>query len=83
MDSQTLIAALLCLFLGTLGIHWFYLGNKAKGLKRLGLWAAGVALSIAGGVALNSMLLLLGYAVILANFVLVIVDLIQILTNKV
>ncbi len=83
MDSQTLIAALLCLFLGTLGIHWFYLGNKAKGLKRLGLWAAGVALSIAGGVALNSMLLLLGYVVILANFVLVIVDLIQILTNKV
>ena len=31
MDDETIIAALLCLFLGTLGVHWFYLGEKGKG----------------------------------------------------
>ena len=83
MEDETLIAALLCFFLGNLGIHWFYLGNKAKGFARLGLFLAGYALVIAGGVAVSPALALVGSAAILVNFVLVIMDLIKILTNKV
>jgi len=83
MEDETLIAALLCFFLGNLGIHWFYLGNKAKGFARLGLFLAGYALVIAGGVAVSPALALVGSAAVLVNFVLVIMDLIKILTNKV
>jgi hypothetical protein len=83
MEDETLIAALLCLFLGNIGIHWFYLGNKAKGLARLGLFLAGYALAIAGGLAGSPALALVGSVALLANFVLVIMDLIKILTNKV
>ena len=83
MEDETLIAALLCFFLGNLGIHWFYLGNKAKGFARLGLFLAGYAVIIAGGVAVSPALALVGSAAVLVNFVLVIMDLIKILTNKV
>ena len=83
MEDETLIAALLCFFLGTLGVHWFYLGNTAKGLARLGLFLGGYAVVVAGALAVSPALVLVGYLALLANFVLVIADLIKILTNKV
>ena len=83
MEDETLIAALLCFFLGTLGVHWFYLGNTAKGLARLGLFIGGYATVIAGALALSPALILVGYAALIADVVLSIVDLIKILTNKV
>ena len=83
MEDETLIAALLCIFLGTLGVHWFYLGKTAKGLSRLGLFLGGYAAVVAGVLALSPALILVGYAAILVDFVLVIMDLIKILTNKV
>tara|TARA_B110001450_G_scaffold233607_1_gene237033 strand:+ start:2021 stop:2410 length:390 start_codon:yes stop_codon:yes gene_type:complete len=83
MEDETLIAALLCFFLGTLGVHWFYLGNTAKGLARLGLFLGGYAVVVAGALAASPALVIIGYLAILANFVLVIADLIKILTNKV
>lgn len=83
IDNETLIAALLCLFLGNLGIHWFYLGDTPKGLARLGLFLGGYAVLIAGALAASYGLVLAGYVALLVNFVLVIMDLIKILTNKV
>jgi TM2 domain-containing membrane protein YozV len=81
IDNETLIAALLCLFLGNLGIHWFYLGDTPKGLARLGLFLGGYAVLIAGALAASYGLVLAGYVALLVNFVLVIMDLIKILTN--
>lgn len=83
MEDETLIAALLCFFLGTLGVHWFYLGNTAKGLTRAGLLLGGALIAGAGIAAVSPALILVGYAAILINYVLVIIDLIKILTNKV
>ena len=83
IEDETLIAALLCLFLGNLGIHWFYLGDTPKGLARLGLFLGGYAVLIAGALAASYGLALAGYVALLVNFVLVIMDLIKILTNKV
>lgn len=81
IEDETLIAALLCLFLGNLGIHWFYLGDTPKGLARLGLFLGGYAALIAGALAASYGLVLAGYVALLVNFVLVIMDLIKILTN--
>jgi TM2 domain-containing membrane protein YozV len=83
MEDETLIAALLCFFLGTLGVHWFYLGNTAKGLNRIGWLLGGILLIGTGVAAVSYPLVLVGYAAILINYVLVIIDLIKILTNKV
>ena len=83
MEDETLIAALLCFFLGTLGVHWFYLGNTAKGLARLGLFLGGYAVLIAGALAASYGLVIAGQVALLVNLVLVIMDLIKILTNKV
>jgi TM2 domain-containing membrane protein YozV len=83
MDNETLIAALLCFFLGTLGIHWFYLGEKGKGFTRLGLFLGGYALSIVGAIVGVPALALVGSLVVLVDFVLAIMDLIKILTGKV
>lgn len=83
MDNETLIAALLCFFLGTLGIHWFYLGEKGKGFMRLGLFLGGYALMIIGAAAVIPALALVGSIVVLIDFVLAIIDLVNILTGKV
>jgi len=83
MEDETLIAAILCFFLGNLGVHWFYLGDTPKGLARLGLFLAGYAVVVAGTLAGSAPLALVGSVAVLVNFVLVIMDLIKILTNKV
>lgn len=83
MEDETIIAALLCFFLGTLGIHWFYLGEKGKGLIRLGLFLGGYALMLTGAATLIPALVLVGYVFILLDLVLSIVDLVNILTGNV
>lgn len=83
MEDETIIAALLCFFLGTLGIHWFYLGEKGKGLTRLGLFLGGYALMLTGAATLIPALVLVGYVFILLDLVLSIVDLVNILTGNV
>ena len=91
LEDETLIAAILCLSLGIFGAHWFYLGNKAKGYSRLGLLLGGYAVIFAGALASVSTGILgialacyvLGYLAILADFALMIIDLVNILTNKV
>jgi len=91
LEDETLIAAILCFSLGIFGAHWFYLGNKAKGYSRLGLLLGGYAVIFAGALASVSTGILgialacyvLGYLAILADFALMIIDLVNILTNKV
>lgn len=83
MEDETIIAALLCFSLGTLGIHWFYLGEKGKGFTRLGLFLGGYALMLTGAATLIPALVLVGYVFILLDWVLSIVDLVNILTGNV
>lgn len=91
LEDETLIAAILCLSLGIFGAHWFYLGNKAKGYSRLGLLFGGYAvifggavLSISTGIlAIALACYVIGYLAILADVALMIIDLVNILTNKV
>lgn len=39
--KNQIVALLLCFFLGMLGVHSFYLGNKTKGLIQLGMFLVG------------------------------------------
>lgn len=41
-------AAILAFFLGTLGVHSFYMGNKKKGFIQLGATVIGIALMVIG-----------------------------------
>ncbi|MCX7953578.1 MAG: NINE protein [Bacteroidales bacterium] len=41
-EKDQIIALLLCLFLGMLGIHSFYLGNKRKGIIQLVMFCVGL-----------------------------------------
>lgn len=47
-SKSKIVAALLAFFLGGLGIHSFYMGNKKKGLIQLGLSVLGFVLFFAG-----------------------------------
>jgi TM2 domain-containing membrane protein YozV len=47
-SKSKIVAALLAFFLGNLGIHSFYMGNKKKGLIQLGLTVLGGILLIVG-----------------------------------
>lgn len=47
-ERNKIVAALLCFFLGTLGIHRFYLGKIVTGLCQLGLLILGSALLVVG-----------------------------------
>lgn len=82
MDENTIIAALLCFFLGTLGVHWFYLGEPKKGWIRLGMFLGGYGLVLAGIAAVSPALILIGYAAILLDAIISIVDLVNILTGN-
>jgi len=93
-DDEMLIAVLLCIFLGSFGVHWFYLGEKAKGKRRLFTFLASVALAYGGiftlyaGLISGGVFSLLGlgmyYAGIIGlviNWVMTIVDLINIVSD--
>jgi TM2 domain-containing membrane protein YozV len=51
-DKSKVVAALLAFFLGTLGVHDFYLGNKKAGFIKAGLSLVGLALYIIGIVSI-------------------------------
>lgn len=82
LDEQAIIAALLCFFLGTLGVHWFYLGEAKKGWIRLGMFLGGYALVLAGIAATSPALIIVGYVAILLDAIISIVDLVNILTGN-
>jgi TM2 domain-containing membrane protein YozV len=47
-SKSKIVAALLAFFLGNLGIHSFYMGNKKKGFIQLGATVVGIVLFIVG-----------------------------------
>ena len=47
--KEFIVAILLCIFLGTLGIHNFYLGEKKKGLLKLIATVAGALIIVGPG----------------------------------
>jgi TM2 domain-containing membrane protein YozV len=93
-DNEMVIALLLAVFLGGFGAHWFYLGERGKGMVRLiislvsgllyiaGYIMAAIAVSAGGTGILGGLLFLLGLLGILAVSVLVIIDIINILTDN-
>ena len=91
IEDTTIIAALLCLMFGSFGIHWFYLGDKSKGIKRLSVFGLGVAAYVlgyasifaTGAVGLAYVLFLAGYAIFIVNWIMTLMDLVKILTGKV
>ncbi len=85
--SKTL-AAILAFFLGSLGIHSFYMGQTGKGFMQLGITAVGIGLYVIGiGDYVSGMgesfptLALIGYILILAVGVWALVDFVRILTG--
>jgi TM2 domain-containing membrane protein YozV len=88
-DKSKVVAILLALFLGNLGIHDFYLGNKRNGFIKLGLYLVGLALYIIGLVSLATAetatlpaLAIVGLIIILGLSIWSLVDLIRIITGK-
>ncbi len=90
-SKSKIVAALLAFFLGWLGIHSFYMGNKKKGLIQLGLGAGGFILMIVGlasavtsastGTVSIPILAVIGYIMILGVSIWALVDFIRILTG--
>lgn len=92
-DNEMVIAVLLAVFLGGIGAHWFYLGERGKGMVRLILSLVSGLLYIvgyitllvsmsSGGVFLGGLLFLIGLLGLAAVSVLVIIDIINILTDN-
>lgn len=93
-DNEMVIAALLAFFLGGFGAHWFYLGERGRGMARLlvslgagllyvvGYVIAAISLTAGGTGALGGILFALGLIGLLVNQVLVIIDLVKILTDN-
>lgn len=93
-DNEMVIAALLAFFLGGFGAHWFYLGERGRGMARLlvtlgagllyivGYVMAVLSLAAGGTGLLGGVLFLMGLLALIANSILVIIDLVKILTNN-
>ncbi len=86
--KSKIVAALLAIFLGSLGIHSFYMGQKQKGFVQLGIFVAGLALMIAGLASFVSgmgqsipILAIVGYFLILGVSIWALVDFVRILTG--
>lgn len=67
-DNQ-IIAILLCFFLGFLGIHSFYLGNKKKGIIQLVMFLVGIVTAI----------VVIGFLILTALGIWVLVDFIRLI----
>ncbi len=88
-SKSQVVAALLAFFLGTLGVHRFYLGHTGIGLTQLVLTLVGFGLLIggflasvvAGGIATFSVVVVIGLLFIAGVSVWSIIDLIRILTG--
>ncbi len=93
--KSQLVAALLAFFLGTLGIHNFYLGYKKKGMTQLLLTLGGYVIGIVGGIIaaggasagsagaalLGTIISTVGWIVVLAVAIWALIDFIKILTG--
>ncbi|MEO6455510.1 MAG: TM2 domain-containing protein [Ginsengibacter sp.] len=86
--KSKITAALLAFFLGGLGVHSFYMGNKKKGFVQLGLTILGIVLYLVGIVDFVSgmgesfpTLALLGAILLLGVSLWALVDFIRILTG--
>lgn len=95
-SKSKIVAALLAFFLGSFGIHSFYMGNKKKGFIQLGISLVGIILLVAGaaktvttlgafGVPLASAsvspLLIVGAVLLIGVGIWAFVDFIRILTG--
>lgn len=86
-DKSKIVAALLAFFLGGLGIHDFYLGNKRGGIIKLVGTLLGIVLMIAGFAAAATtstalpFLALLGWLIIFGISIWAFIDFIRILTG--
>ena len=86
--KSKVLAAVLAFFLGTLGVHSFYMGQTAKGFIQLGISAVGIGLYVIGikdyvsgmGESFPT-LALVGYILLLAVGIWALVDFIRILTG--
>ena len=85
------IAALLAFFLGGFGAHWFYLGERGRGMARLLVTLGGLLLYIMGAVMvvasggtsiLGAAIAFIALLALFANQILVIIDLVNILTDN-
>lgn len=88
--KSKIVAALLAFFLGNLGIHSFYMGNKKKGFIQLGATLVGIILLVAGAsktvatlgaTATVSPLFIVGAVLLLGVGIWAFVDFIRILTG--
>lgn len=89
-----MLTALLAFFIGGFGAHWFYLGERGRGMARLlvslgagllyvvGYIIAAVSIAAGGTGALGGILFALGLIGLLVNQILVIIDLVKILTDN-
>ncbi len=90
-SKSKIVAALLAFFLGNLGIHSFYMGNKKKGFIQLGVTVVGIVLLIAGfasavtsastGTIAFPTLAIVGMVLLLGVSIWAFVDFIRILTG--
>lgn len=68
-QKSKMVALLLAVLLGHLGIHNFYLGQKQTGIYHLALVAVSVVLSILDGILGLGFLAMLGYLFMLGSWV--------------
>lgn len=68
-NKNQIVAILLCFFLGFLGIHSFYLGNKQKGIIQLAMFLVG----------LFTFLFIIGYLILTALGIWVLIDFIRLI----
>lgn len=68
-NKKKWIAAVLCMFLGMLGIHRFYLGRNASGAVMLVVWLLGL------------MIPYLGLMILFAEAIFVIIDFVRVLAD--
>ncbi len=88
-DKSKIAAALLCFFLGNLGVHDFYLGNKRNGFIKLGLTILGIVLMVVGFASVTATetvtlpaLAIIGYIVLLGVGIWALIDFVRILTGS-
>ncbi len=67
--GEQIVALLLCFFLGFLGIHSFYLGNKKKGIWQLVMFLVGIL----------TFFFIIGYVILVALSIWVLIDFIRII----
>ena len=90
-DNEMVIAALLAFFLCGFGAHWFYLGERGRGMARLLvtlgghlLYIIGVVMTFsAGGTSIiGAAIAFIALLALFTNQILVIIDLVNILTDN-